>query len=96
MKNNVYLSFENADHDRCVDIFERPDGSFGFEEFRRDVEDQGRWQSMARYSERLFMLETLALAAVASSVRWLAEETKWQQYCALKGVADSSPGSRST
>ncbi|HEY2564091.1 MAG TPA: hypothetical protein VGI44_10300, partial [Acidimicrobiales bacterium] len=27
--------------DRCVDIFSRPDGTFGFEEFRRDPEDMG-------------------------------------------------------
>jgi hypothetical protein len=24
-------------------IFERPDGSYGFKEFRRDPEDAGRW-----------------------------------------------------
>jgi len=27
--------------DRCVDVFARPDGTFGFEEFRRDPEDMG-------------------------------------------------------
>ena len=26
---------------RCVDLFRRPDGTFGYEEFRRDPEDQG-------------------------------------------------------
>jgi hypothetical protein len=39
----VFDSIENAEHDRCVDCFSRPDGSFGFEEFRRDVEDGGAW-----------------------------------------------------
>jgi hypothetical protein len=38
----VFDSVENDEHDRCVDLFRRPDGSFGFEAFRRDVEDAGR------------------------------------------------------
>lgn len=37
----VLESIENPQHDRCVDLFTQPDGSFGFEEFRRDVEDAG-------------------------------------------------------
>ena len=32
----VVDSIENFERDRCVDIFRRPDGSYGFEEFRRD------------------------------------------------------------
>jgi hypothetical protein len=36
--------------DRCVDIFSRPDGTFGFEEFRRDPEDMGAWTPIAYYS----------------------------------------------
>jgi hypothetical protein len=39
----VFVSIENFEHDRCVDLFSRPDGSYGFEEFRRDVEDRGDW-----------------------------------------------------
>src|SRR5476651_2217555 len=38
----VSNSIENQEHDRCVDIFRRPDGTHGFEEFRRDVEDAGK------------------------------------------------------
>ena len=39
----VFSSVENLEHDRCVDLFSRPDATFGFEEFRRDVEDRGDW-----------------------------------------------------
>ena len=39
----VFLSIENFEHDRCVDLFSRPDGTHGFEEFRRDAEDRGAW-----------------------------------------------------
>src|SRR6266403_513923 len=37
----VLASRENAEGNRCVDIFRRDDGSFGFEEYRRDPEDRG-------------------------------------------------------
>ena len=37
----VFSSVENLEHDRCVDLFSRPDDTFGFEEFRRDPEDGG-------------------------------------------------------
>ena len=39
-KNLVVKSINAAGEDRCVDIFCRPDGTFGFDEYRRDVEDQ--------------------------------------------------------
>ena len=58
--------------DRCVDIFCRPDGTFGFEEFRRDPEDMGAWTPVAYYSEREFSTDAEALAAARVAVRWLA------------------------
>lgn len=59
--------------DRCVDLFVRPDGTFGFEEFRRDPEDMGTWTPVAYYSEREFVSEQDALEAARRSVPWLAE-----------------------
>jgi hypothetical protein len=38
--------------DRCVDVFAHPDGTFGFEEFRRDPEDMGAWTPVAYFSDR--------------------------------------------
>ena len=58
--------------DRCVDIFARPDGTFGFEEFRRDPEDMGAWTPVAYFSEREFSSEADALAAAREAVPWLA------------------------
>jgi hypothetical protein len=58
--------------DRCVDIFSRPDGTFGFEEFRRDPEDMGAWTPVAYYSAREFATEEEALAAARATVPWLA------------------------
>ena len=46
-----------------MDIFSRPDGTFGFEEFRRDPEDMGAWTPIAYYSGREFLSEADAIAA---------------------------------
>ena len=57
--------------DRCVDIFARPDGTFGFEEFRRDPEDMGVWTPVAYYSKRVFDTEADARSAARGAVPWL-------------------------
>jgi hypothetical protein len=69
----VLESIENDQHDRCVDLFRRPDGSFGFEEFRRDVEDAGAWTPVAFYSGTAYTTREAALKAAAARVVWLAE-----------------------
>ena len=69
----VFDSIENAQHDRCVDLFSRPDGSFGFEEFRRDVEDAGAWTPVAYYSAAAYASKDEASSAAVKAVAWLAE-----------------------
>ena len=67
----VFDSIENAEHDRCVDLFRRPDGTFGFEEFRRDPEDAGVWTPVQFYAGRVFASEAEALTAAEKAVAWL-------------------------
>lgn len=69
----VLDSVENDEHDRCVDLFRRPDGSFGFEAFRRDVEDAGAWTAVAYHSGAAYGSKEAALAAAIDAVGWLAE-----------------------
>ena len=69
----VFSSIENFEHDRCVDLFARPDGSYGFEEFRRDVEDQGAWTPVHFYSGSAYLSKEAALAAAIRSVAWLPD-----------------------
>jgi hypothetical protein len=69
----VFDSIENAEHDRCVDLFRRTDGSFGFEEFRRDVEDAGAWTPVAYYSRAAYDSTEATLAAALGAVAWLVE-----------------------
>jgi hypothetical protein len=72
----VFISVENFEHDRCVDLFSRPDGSYGFEEFRRDVEDRGEWTPVRYYSGFNYASPQAALAAAMQSVTWLEDAIK--------------------
>jgi hypothetical protein len=69
----VLESLETEDGLRCVDLFRRPDGSFGYEEFRRDPEDRGAWTPVRFASGLRYGALELARAAARSSVVWLAE-----------------------
>jgi hypothetical protein len=67
----VLKSIEDDYHERCVDLFARPDGTFGFEEFRRDVEDQGRWTATQYYSGKSFGSREAAWHAAKHAVSWI-------------------------
>jgi hypothetical protein len=69
----VFVSVENPEHDRCVDIFSRPDGTFGFEEFRRDVEDGGQWTPVQYYSGVSYLSSAAVLETAEQHVPWLAD-----------------------
>lgn len=69
----VLSSHENEYADRCVDVFARPDGTYGFEEYRRDAEDMGAWTPVAHYSARSFPTREEAWSQATHSVAWLAE-----------------------
>lgn len=68
-----FHQYGNLDHDRCVDLFSRLDGSCGFEEFRRDVEDRGECTPVQYYSGSVYKSQEAALAAAMQAVAWLAD-----------------------
>jgi hypothetical protein len=59
--------------DRCVDIFVRPDGTLGFEEFRCDPEDMGAWTPVAHYCDAEFESIEAAFESARATVPWLAD-----------------------
>jgi hypothetical protein len=65
-------SINSDDHHRCVDIFVRADGTFGFEEYRRDAEDRRGWFPIGGYATLNFASHDQALAGARSTIRWLA------------------------
>lgn len=71
--NRVLHSFNAPCGNLCVDVFCRPDGSFGFEEYRRDVEDMRGWFAIGHYEQRRFPTETRAVQAAQDTVAWLED-----------------------
>lgn len=69
----VLTSLENSAGDHCVDIFVRLDGTFGFEEYRRDPEDERGWFSLHGYAHQVFSTAEGALAQAKSRVAWITE-----------------------
>jgi hypothetical protein len=68
----VLASHQTFEGDRCVDVFRRPEGTFGFEEFRKDPEDMGRWTPVRYFSGLEYPTEEATLDAACSAVPWLA------------------------
>lgn len=67
----VLASHQTGEGNRCVDIFSRPDGTFGFEEFRRDPEDMGMWTPVSYFSGCEYSTEDEAVVEAISLVPWL-------------------------
>ncbi len=70
--NKVIRSINLDGETICVDIFVRPDGSFGFDEFRRDPEDGRGWFSIGHYGTEKFETLDAAIDKAKLTVRWLA------------------------
>ena len=70
-ENKVIKSINSPNGGRCVDIFVRPDATFGFEEFRRDSEDARGWFPIANHGGRIFPTEEDAFNEAQSKIPWL-------------------------
>ena len=75
VKPRVVTSLENDPGDHCVDVFEREDGTFGFEEYRRDPEDGRGWFALNSFGHLVFATPAAALALARMRVPWLAAAT---------------------
>jgi hypothetical protein len=73
---SVLASHQTADASRCVDIFSRADGTFGFEEFRRDPEDMGDWTPISYFSGLEYLTEASAVEAALHAVPWVGAVLK--------------------
>ena len=74
MTNLVLRSLETSDGARCVDLFKREDGSYGFEIYRRDAEEFSTWFAIGGFREQRFTKESDALAAATRHAPWIAEK----------------------
>ena len=71
----VIRSIHDADGRLCIDILRRSDGRLAYKEFRRDVEDRGRWFVINDFSDRSFADELALLNDARKEIRWLAPTT---------------------
>ena len=74
-ENKVLRSINIPNGGRCVDIFQRPDETFGFEEFRRDVENTGGWFAIGGHGNRSFSTAEDAFEQALAAVPWLKDTT---------------------
>lgn len=76
MASVVLSSIETFDGGRCVDIFQREDGTFGFDEFRRDLESRTGWFRAGHFEKDVFTARDDALDEAKRRVIWLDEALK--------------------
>lgn len=72
-ENKVIHSINLPGDNVCVDVFRRPDGTFGFDEFRRDPEDNRGWYSIGHHGAAIFDTAAAALVAAKAKVAWLED-----------------------
>ena len=77
-QTQVLASFEDADGGQCVDVFARAGGSFGFEQYRSDLDGSSRWQSLNRFSQLRFASGEEALSSAKQRVPWLKPSEVWR------------------
>lgn len=70
-KNKVVRSINMQGDHVCVDVFMRPDGTFGFDEYRRDPEDPRGWFSIGSFGGLQFATAEQALERARQDVAWL-------------------------
>ena len=67
----VVDSVSSEDNQYCVDFFKRDDGTFGFEEYRRDIEDYNQWFKIGCFDTLLFTTKKDAVETAVKYVIWL-------------------------
>lgn len=72
----VLTSVSSADGAYCVDLFEDPEGGYGFEHFRSEPEDNGRWTPVGAFGGARFSSAAEAGRAASVEVYWVAQDPR--------------------
>ena len=73
-KHIVVRSINNFDKTRCVDIFKRENNTFGYQEYRRDLETNEGWYRVGFMEDKIFTHQEDAYKHAYESVGWLNAE----------------------
>ena len=71
-KKFVIRSINNSDESLCVDIFQREDNTFGFDEYRRDKETNEGWYKIHSYGHNIYLTEQEAYDNAYINILWLS------------------------
>jgi hypothetical protein len=71
MASGVIATLHNEDADRAVKVIKGSDGTFVFNEFRRDPEDAGGWTLVRENASGTYATEAQAVAAARAG--WLRD-----------------------
>jgi len=72
-KNQVIASINAPGTLKCGDFFQRPDTTFGYEEYRRDHEDFRGWFPVGGFSQQVFATLKDAQIDAVRHIVWFAE-----------------------
>ena len=73
MSNLVLDSIETKDGGRCVDLFRRKNGTYGFEIYRVDPEALTGWFAIGGFAEKSFAALPDAHEAAARIAPWIPQ-----------------------
>ncbi len=71
-RHRVLLSLETDMGERCVDLFVRSDGGYGFEVYRRDSEEGRGWYPVGGYQDQRYASKAELRIAAERVVSWIA------------------------
>lgn len=74
----VVNSINSEDNRHCIDFFKRKDGTFGFEEYRRDIEDYNRWFKIGSFDTLFFSTYEDAQNVALTKISWLKSQLNFQ------------------
>jgi hypothetical protein len=72
----VRHSIGSDDGHLCVDFFEDTQGDFGFELFRADPEDGGRWQSLSLYGATRYQRLADTVVRAGEEIDWVSSQPR--------------------
>ena len=75
MMNVVRKTFTKLDGSRKAEIFERADGTFGFEELAY-ADDEAAWFPFGKYSIAIIDSMDHALSEAVGRIAWLSDEAE--------------------
>jgi len=67
----VIQSINNDESNLCIDFFTRNNGTFGYEEYRKDPENASSWYKIGYFTYKIFSSKDEAYNDAVKTISWL-------------------------